>query len=61
MSDSVIPWITAHHAPLSFTASWSLLKLVSIESVMPSDLPSHLLPPPSPPALNLSQHQGLFQ
>ena len=23
--------------------------------------PSHPLPPPSPPALNLSQHQGLFQ
>ena len=23
--------------------------------------PSHLLLPPSPPALNLSQHQGLFQ
>ena len=23
--------------------------------------PSHLLPPPSPPALNLSQHHGLFQ
>ena len=23
--------------------------------------PSHPLPPPSPPALNLAQHQGLFQ
>ena len=23
--------------------------------------PSHSLPPPSPPAFNLSQHQGLFQ
>ena len=23
--------------------------------------PSHPLPSPSPPALNLSQHQGLFQ
>ena len=23
--------------------------------------PSHTLSPPSPPALNLSQHQGLFQ
>ena len=55
MSDSVIPWITAHHAPLSFTVSWSLPKLVSIESVMPSNLPSHPLSPPSPPALNLSQ------
>ena len=26
-----------------------------------STQPSHLLFPPSPPALNLSQHQGLFQ
>ena len=23
--------------------------------------PSHVLPPPSPPAFNLSQHQGIFQ
>ena len=51
------PWIAAHHASLSITNSWSLLKLVSIESVMPS----HPLSSPSPPALNLSQHQGLFQ
>ena len=46
-------------ASLSITNSWSLLKLMSIESVMPSN---HLiLMPPSPPALNLSQHQGLFK
>ena len=31
----VIPWTTAHQATLSFTLSWSLLKLMSIESVMP--------------------------
>ena len=30
------PWAAAHQAPLSFTVS-SLLKLVSIESVMPSN------------------------
>ena len=30
-------WITAHQASLSFTISWSLLKLMSIESVMPSN------------------------
>ena len=30
------PW-TAHQASLFFTISWSLLKLMSIESVMPSD------------------------
>ena len=30
------PWIAAQHqASLSFTISWSLLKLMSIESVMP--------------------------
>ena len=28
------PWTAARHASLSFTDSWSLLKLVSIESVM---------------------------
>ena len=42
-----------------FTISWSLLKLMSIESVMPFN---HLiLCPPSPPALNLSQNQDLSQ
>ena len=30
------PWITARQASLSITNSWSLLKLMSIESVMPS-------------------------
>ena len=32
----VSPWTAAHQAPLSFTVSRSLLKLVSIESVMMS-------------------------
>ena len=32
----VTPWIAAHQASLSFIISWSLLKLMSIESVMPS-------------------------
>ena len=31
------PWTAAHQASLSFTISWSLLKLKSIESVMPSN------------------------
>ena len=30
-------WDVAHQASLSFTNSWSLLKLMSIESVMPSN------------------------
>ena len=33
----VTPWTTACQAPLSFTISWSLLELMSIESVMPSN------------------------
>ena len=31
------PWTAAHQASLSFTNSWSLLQLISIESVMPSN------------------------
>ena len=31
------PWTTVCQASLSFTISWSLLKLMSIESVMPSN------------------------
>ena len=34
----VIPWTAARQASLSITNSWSLLKLMSIESVMPSNL-----------------------
>ena len=36
----VISWTVAHQASLSITSSWSLLKLMSIESVM---LSSHLI------------------
>ena len=43
------PWTTAQEASLSFTISWSLLKLSSIESVTPSNYlilcrPLHLQP-----------------
>ena len=31
------PWTAAHQASLSFTISWSLFKLMSTESVMPSN------------------------
>ena len=37
VSDSLTPWIIAHQASLSFTISQILLKLMSIESVMPSN------------------------
>ena len=53
------PWTTACQASLSITNFQSLLKLMSIESVMPSNhlilcRPLLLLPNPS-------KHQGLFQ
>src|SRR5574341_482383 len=35
MSDSATTWTAAHQASLSITTSQSLLKLMSIESVMP--------------------------
>ena len=37
MSDSVNPWTAVHQVFLSITNSWSLLKLMSIELVMPSN------------------------
>ena len=51
------PWNAAHQASLSISNPQSLPELMSTESVMPS----HPLSSPSPPAFNLSQHQGLFQ
>ena len=45
----VTPWTAAHQVSLSFTVSWSMLRLVSIESVMPSN---HLII--CPPYLFLS-------
>ena len=56
------PWIAAHQASLSITSSWSLLKLMSIESVMPS---SHLilcrpllLLPPIPPSIRIFSNES---
>ena len=56
----VTSWTAAHQVSLSITISWSLFKFISIESVM---LSNHLilLLSPSPFALILSQHLGLFQ
>ena len=42
--------------PCPCTISWSLLRLMYTESVMPSNNLT-----PSPPTINLSLHQGLFQ
>ena len=53
-------WTAARQASLSITNSQSLLKLMSIEPVMPSNQP--ILCRPSPcPTFSLSQHQGLFK
>ena len=51
-------WTAACQASMSITNSWNLLKLMSIESVMPSNY-LILLSPSS--AFSLSQHQGLFK
>ena len=53
------PWTAAHQASLSITNSQSLFKLMSIESVMPSNhlIIWHTLLL----AFILSQHQSLFQ
>ena len=37
MSNSATPWTAAHQASPSFTISWSLLKLICMESMMPSN------------------------
>ena len=52
------PITAARQASLCVTISRSSLKLMSFESVMPSN---HLILSPSPPTFSLSQHQGLFQ
>ena len=57
------PWITARQASLSITNSWSLPKLMPVESMMPS---SHLilccpflLLPPIPPSIRVFSSESL--
>ena len=52
-------WASPCQASLSFTVSWSLL--THVHWVNDTIQTSRPLSPPSPPALNLSQYQGLFQ
>ena len=58
------PWTTACQASLSITSSRSLLKLMSIESVMPSTISSSVVPffscPQSFPASGSFQMSQLF-
>ena len=65
VSTSAIPWITARQASLSITNSQSLLKLMSIESVMSS---SHLilchpllLLPPIPPSIRVFSNESTLR
>ena len=55
----VTPWTAAFQASLSITNSWSLL--TDVHHVSAAIQPSHPLLSSSPPAFNLSQHQGLFK
>ena len=59
------PWTVAHQASLSITNSWSLLKLMSLKSVMPSNHlilchPLLLLPSISPSIRVFSNKSVLF-
>ena len=60
----VTPWTAAYQASLSFTICWSLLKLMSIEPVMPSNrfiiCCPLLLPPSIFPASGSFPMSGLF-
>ena len=57
MSDSATPWTEAHQASLSNTNSQSLLKLMPIESVIPSN---HPLSSPSPSLSSILCHPLLL-
>ena len=60
----VTPWIAAHQASLSITNSRSLLKLMSIESVMPSShliLCRPLLLPPIPPSIRVFSNKSTLR
>ena len=48
------PGFPVHHELLELTQT-------HVHRVSDAIQPPHLLSPPSPPAFNLSQHQGLFQ
>ena len=59
------PWTAAHQASLSFTNSWSLLKLMSIESVIPSNrlilCRPLLLPPSIFPSIRVFSNQSVLR
>ena len=59
----VTPWTAARQASLSFTISLSLLKRMSIKSVMPSNhliLCHPLLLPPIPPSISVFSSESVL-
>ena len=61
---SEIPWTAALQASLSFTISWSWLKLMSIELVMPSNqliLCHPLLPPSIFPSIRVFSSESVLR
>ena len=54
------PWTAAHQTSLSIANSQSFTQ-THVHWVSDAIQPSHPLSSPSPPAFNLSQHQGLFK
>src|SRR5574342_143113 len=60
----VTPWTAAHQASLFITNSWSLLKLMFIESVMPSNhlIFCHplLLPPSIFPSIRVFSNESIL-
>ena len=61
----VTPWTAARQASLSITNSWSLLRLMSIESVMPSNhlIFRHplLLPPSIFPSIRVFSNESVLR
>ena len=57
----VTPWTVARQASLSITNSFLELIQTHVYWVSDAIQPSYPLSSPSPPAFNLSQHQGVFQ
>ena len=55
------PWTAAHQASFSVLHYLPEFAQTHVHQVSDAIQPSHPLSPPSPPALHLSQHHGLFQ
>ena len=55
------PRTAAHQASLSITNSWSLLKLMSIESVMSSNHLIHVLPPSLFPSIRIFSNESVLR